>query len=231
MTFWPLFETYPLWCVPQAVWFNRIDDPTKPFLSFLNVRYFLIPDSIDPPPGWPTIAEDLTLRLVENPSVLPRAFAPAEFQVTHGGQEELQLMEGIQDFRRLGVVERLVGQPTGVWISNGNASVRILSYAPQKLSIGITARQPTLVATSVTAWPGWRLEVDGVRSALLHYNHAFLSFAIPAGNHRAELRYMPLGFVLGAGVTSATLTGLCVGGLIRRRRRETRLNPAESTPS
>jgi len=41
---------------------------------------------------------------------------------------------------------------------------------------------------------------------------------------------MPLGFVLGAGVTSATLTGLCVGGLIRRRRRETRPSPAESTP-
>lgn len=33
MTFAPLTETFPLWCVPQPVWYNRIEDPAKPFLS------------------------------------------------------------------------------------------------------------------------------------------------------------------------------------------------------
>ena len=42
MTFRLLVDTFPLWCVPQPVWFNRVDDPTKPFLNFLNVRYFLL---------------------------------------------------------------------------------------------------------------------------------------------------------------------------------------------
>jgi hypothetical protein len=31
MTFKPLFETYPLWCVHQPVWYNRVDDPRGPF--------------------------------------------------------------------------------------------------------------------------------------------------------------------------------------------------------
>jgi hypothetical protein len=227
MTFRRLYETYPLWSVHQPVWFNRIDDPTKPFLSFLNVKYFLLPEGMQPPPGWPTIALDLGIRLVENPNVLPRAFAPALFQVEPDGQRQLQIMEKIEDFGRLGVVERLPGQQSGVWIPNGEASVKVLSYGAQQFSVGITARQPTLVATSVTAWPGWRLKIDGVRSDPLAYNRAFLSFVVPAGEHRAELEYMPSGFVIGATVSGAALFSLVVGAMFWRRRAAS-LRPAES---
>jgi Bacterial membrane protein YfhO len=222
MTFRRLYETYPLWCVPQAVWFNRIDDPTRPFLSFLNVRYFLIPEGADPPPGWPTIARDLGIRVVENPNVLPRAFVPAEFQVEPDGQRQLQIMGGIQDFGRNGVVEELAGQPTGVWIPNGKASVKTLSYGAQRLVVGVAAHEPTLIATSVTAWPGWRLSIDGVRSSLLTYNRAFLGFVVPGGQHRVELNYMPSGFVLGAAVSGAALLSLVVAGILMRRRRTRR---------
>src|SRR5690349_8639592 len=41
MTLSRLRDTFPLWCVPQGVWFNRVDDATRPFLSFLNVRWLL----------------------------------------------------------------------------------------------------------------------------------------------------------------------------------------------
>jgi hypothetical protein len=218
MTSRRLVDTFPLWCVPQAVWFNRIDDPTKPFLTFLNVRYFLIPEGTNPPPGWPTIAHDLGIRVVENPNVLPRAFAPALFQIEADGERQLQVMQGIEDFGRFGVVERLPGQQNGVRIPNGEASVKLLSYGAQRFSVGIAARQPTLVATSVTAWPGWRLKIDGVRSELLSYNRAFLSFVVPAGEHRAELEYMPSGFVIGAIVSGASLFSLVVGATFWRRR-------------
>jgi len=218
MTFRRFYETYPLWCVNQAVWFNRIDDPTKPFLSFLNVRYFLLPEGMSAPPGWPTVAEDLTLRLVENPSVLPRAFLPAMFRIEPDGQRQLDAMGDIGDFGRLGVVERFAGRPPGVWIPNGEASVKILSYRPDRLSIGVKAREPALIATSVTAWPGWRLRIDGKRADLVGYNHSFLSFVVPAGPHRVELSYMPLSFVVGAYVSGVTLLFLCVGAAVMRRR-------------
>jgi hypothetical protein len=219
MTFRRLVETYPFWCVPQSVWFNRIDDPRRPFLSFLNVRYFLIPEGSDPPPGWPTIAHDLGVRLVENPGVLPRAFAPESFRIEADAQLRLQIMGGIQDFGRFGVVDRLVGQPTGVWIPNGKADVKILGHQAQRLSLAVTARQPTLVATSVTGWPGWRLRIDGIATDLLGYDHAFLSFVVPAGKHRAELEYMPKGFTIGAAVTGTALVGLSIAQIMRRRRR------------
>jgi hypothetical protein len=228
MTFRRLVDTFPLWCVPQAVWFNRIDDPTKPFLSFLNVRYFLVPEGTKPPPGWPTIAHDLGIRVVENPNVLPRAFAPALFQIEPDGERQLQVMQGIEDFGRLGVVERLPGRESGVWIPNGQAFVRMLSYGARQFSVGITSRQPTLVATSVTAWPGWRLKIDGVPSELLAYNRAFLSFVVPAGGHRAELEYMPSGLVIGAVVSGASLFSLIIAAVVWRRRGTASPRPAES---
>lgn len=228
MTFRRLQETYPLWCVPQPVWFNRIDDPTRPFLSFLNVRHFLLPDGMEPPPGWPTIAEQWGMRVVRNPKALPRAFAPALFRVEPDGPSHLAAMAEIEDFGRLGVVERFpTVQPTGVWIPNGEAAVEVSSYGAQRLTLAVTARAPTLVATSVTAWPGWRLKVDGRRSDLLPYNRAFLSFLVPAGRHEVELRYMPAGFVIGAAVSAAALATLFVGALLLRlRRRRATLAPA-----
>jgi uncharacterized membrane protein YfhO len=71
--------------------------------------------------------------------------------------------------------------------------------------LAIDATEPTLVATSVTAWPGWKLELDGSRSELVGYNHAFLGFRVPAGRHTAVLRYRPDGFVAGAAISAATL--------------------------
>jgi len=228
MTFRPLVDTFPLWCVPQAVWFNRIDDPTKPFLNFLNVRYFLIPEGMDPPRGWRTMSHDLGIRVVENPHVLPRAFAPAMFQVAADAPVQLQILQGIDDFGRLGVVERLPGRESSIWIPNGEASVKVLSYGVRQLSVGIRARQPTLVATSVTAWPGWRLRIDGERSELVGYNRAFLSFLVPAGEHRAELTYMPSGFVTGASVSGAALFGLVAAAMFRPRRPASHFHTSDS---
>jgi hypothetical protein len=231
MTFRRLFETYPLWCVHQAVWFNRIDDPTKPFLSFLNVKYFLFPEGVQAPPGWPTIAEDLGIRVVENPGVLPRAFAPAMFRIEPDGQKQLQIMGEIHDFARLGVVEKFAGQSPGVWIPNGQASVRISAYAPARLSIDVTAGQPALIATSVTGWRGWRLKIDGKRADLVPYNRAFLSFVVPAGRHRAELEYFPSSFVFGAWVSGLTLLSLCVAALLKRRRQGPFQTPTVRVPT
>ena len=44
MTFSRYVATYDAWCTHQPVWFNRVDDLTKPFLSMINVRYAIASD-------------------------------------------------------------------------------------------------------------------------------------------------------------------------------------------
>ena len=109
MTFLRFFETYPLWCVHQPVWFNRVDDPTRPFLSFLNVRYVLAAPGVATPAGWPVLASASGGRLVENPTALPRAFIPREVQVQPDPQARLRGDGGDPGLRAEGFRERATG--------------------------------------------------------------------------------------------------------------------------
>jgi hypothetical protein len=221
MTFRPLADTFNLWCVSQPVWFNRVDDPAKPFLSFMNVRYVLTPPGHRPPVGWRVLsAGGAQGQLVENPLALPRAFVPRSLRHEKEPTRQVALLERIRDFADEGVVG--APPPSGTAgdesRANGDASVRIASYEPQRMELAIDARDAALVATSMTAWPGWKLAVDGVKSPLISYNHAFLAFRVAPGRHTAVLRYLPDSFLLGSAVSGATALFGAVLYLIARRR-------------
>ncbi len=100
-----LVQTFPLWCVNQGVWFNRIDDPTRPFLSFINVRWFLLPLDALVPAGWRVLAESRRERLVENPGALERAFAPRMLRGDPEPGARLAILGDIADFRERGVLD------------------------------------------------------------------------------------------------------------------------------
>jgi hypothetical protein len=221
MTFKPLFDTYPLWCIHQPVWFNRVDDPTRPFLAFLNVRYFLASPGHTPPAGWKILSRGEEGFVFENPKALARAFAPRALRYEAEATLQMRVLEEISDFAEQGVVGESppAGAPAGGILLNGEASVRILSYEPQRMTLEIDARQPALVGTSVTAWPGWKLTVDGARAALIPFNHAFLAFRVPPGRHTAVLRYWPDSFVAGSAVSLTTLAAVLF--LLVRRLRNT----------
>jgi hypothetical protein len=216
MTFKPFFDTFPLWCVPQPIWYNRVDDPTRPFLSFLNVRYVLAPRGHPPPSGWKILYRGEEGQLLENPRVLPRAFVPRFLRYGTARGDDIAVMEGIRDFGVEGVVGESPPEGTsgaGAY-SNGEASVEITSYEPQRMALHAAAAGTALVATSVTAWPGWKLSIDGARAPLVRYNHAFLAFRVPPGSHTAVLRYMPDSFIRGSVISLVTLA-VCLTLLLR----------------
>jgi hypothetical protein len=227
MTFRPLSETFNLWSVSQPVWFNRVDDPAKPFLSFLNVRYVLTPPGHRPPAGWRVLSSGGEQgQLLENPLALPRAFVPRSLRHEKEPARQVALLERIRDFGEEGVVG--IPPPRGTAGDesrpNGEASVRIVSYEPQRLELAVDARDAALVATSMTAWPGWKLAVDGEKAPLLSYNHAFLAFHVAPGRHAAVLRYLPDSFLIGSAVSGATaLLGAAIFLIDRRRDRRRRM--------
>ncbi len=223
ITFKPLVETFPLWCVAQPFWFNRVDDPTRPFLSFLNVRYVYEPPGSAHPPGWTVLHSGADGVLLENPGAFPRAFAPRSIAYEMDPTRRINLLEGITDFAERGVIGQTLpaGSLPGAWQPNGEATVVVSSYRPQNMTLEINAKQAAFVATSVTAWPGWKLAVDGAKAALVPYNHAFLAFRISAGQHTAVLRYRPDGFVRGSAVSAVTLL-LCAVLLLHAGRATSR---------
>jgi len=223
MTFAPLYETFPLWCVPQPVWFNRVEDPTRPFLSFLNVRWVLAPADRRVPPGWIERAAGDGTRLLENPGAFERAFVPRRLRYETSEERARGSLEQIQDFAAFGVVE-VSGSDSalaGRWVENGEARVHIESYRPDRLALSVEAGAGgATVGTSVTRWPGWKLRIDGRRSTLATYNRAFLAFRVPPGRHAAVLRYWPDGFAAGLAVTAGTLAACAVSAILLSRGRK-----------
>src|SRR5262245_40474937 len=178
LTLWPLVQTYPLWAA-KNVWFNRVDDLDRPFLSFLNVRWALAPSALPLPDGWSRRASGPGADLLENSSALPRAFVPNHLWVEADPGRRLDVLAGITDFGERGVIAADPALPSGRWVDNAPGRVSVIAYRNgAALSLDVEAEGRCVVATSVPAWPGWKARLDDGVLLPLSYNHAFLGFAV-----------------------------------------------------
>jgi hypothetical protein len=200
-------ETYALWCRPQPVWFQRVDDVTRPFLSFLNVRYAL--SDKPAPPGWRQVAQDRGTYLHENTRVLPRAFVPASVSAGYPRLWNLADLLAAKDFSSHGWIE--TKGPRQTIVSSGTVRTRATRGG---YTLHAEMHSDGWIVTSIPDWPGWQATIDGHAAETAIANHAFVGVKVPKGRHRVELRYWPRTFVIGAGVTIATLALLACAILL-----------------
>jgi hypothetical protein len=209
-----LVDTYPLWSAFQVAWFNRIDDLSRPFLSFLNVRYVIA--QTDPPEGWVIKAEDRGTRLLENTRVMPRAFIPSRIRYEREGKATLEAMKQATDFSDVAWIEAPEYEPHEA--TNGPGRLTLF-----ETGLGYTfdaeMDQAGWVIISATAWKGWQAVIDGQRVTPRFANHAFLGVYVPQGPHRVKLEYRPESFTLGRNISLATLGVLVAAGFVAMRRR------------
>ncbi|HSP35970.1 MAG TPA: hypothetical protein VLU46_16790, partial [Thermoanaerobaculia bacterium] len=164
-------ETWRLWSVDQGTTFNRVDDLTRPFLSFLNVRFAIVPPSYAPPPGWRVFATAAGTRLIENTNVIPRAFVPRRVRFYNVAWEAVNEMTGETNFReRAWIQARGVGE-----IDNGSGEVTSIRARSYGYDIAADMQHDGWVVISESAWTGWRAYVDGRRLPPQIANAAFVA--------------------------------------------------------
>lgn len=213
-------DTFPLWCTTQPVWFNRVDDLQRPFLSALNVRYAMVPAGEMVPPGWTLVSDSPGMRLLENQNVLDRAFIPQRIRLGLNPRMEIDQMYPASDFRAVGwVSSRGVKETTE--IANGPGRVSIQQKG-LNLELHATLEKASWILISETAWDGWRATSEGRSVPLETGDHALLALHLEAGSHDVELHYRPRSFTVGAVCTAISLLGTIVALLqnfLSRRRR------------
>lgn len=214
MTNMRYFKTYPLWCVAQPVWFNRVDDATRPFLSFLNVRFVVSGRGGAVPAGWKEFTRGPNCAIFENPKALPRAFAPERVIFAPDEESTLEAMKGCGDFSKVAWIAQS-GSERGEH-DNGRATVETRREGSD-LEMAIEAQSPAWIVVSQTAWKGWSAEEDGREIPLRFANNAFLAFPVEAGRHRVRLAYKPASFRYGVGLFLLTGVAAVVAAGWRRR--------------
>jgi uncharacterized membrane protein YfhO len=68
-------------------------------------------------------------------------------------------------------------------------------------------------------YPGWTATVDGDKTQIYITNFLLRGVAVPAGQHRVELRYTAPGARNGAIISAITLIGIVALAVLDRRQR------------
>jgi hypothetical protein len=225
MTFGRLAETFPLWSVPQAVWSNRVDDLSRPFLSLMNVRYAFVAPSSPVPARWHSLVSFQNYRILKNDAALPRAFIPS---IVHVGTDRdiLRKMAACKDFGSEAWIET-----PGPIATQQNGSGRVsIQTRGSRLLLHANMDSAGWIVMSETAWRGWRVLL-GDASLKVHYaDHAFIAVYLPRGQHDLMAEYWPRAFATGATITITTL--LVLGLIALGARISDRLAiPARPSPS
>lgn len=216
MTFARLADTYPVWSIPQPVSFNAIGDLQPPFLSFLNIKYAIVPMPVKVTEGWRELMKDRSAKLFENTRVLPRAFVPRHIRYERSGGPIVKAMTNATDFSDTAWIEVPEMQPHE--IANG-PGVLTLHKDGFGLSIDAVMENDGWIVASQSAWSGWRAYIDGHRVQTRFANHAFLGVFVPKGRHAVKLQYLPESFTRGRNISFATLGALIVAAIVPSARR------------
>jgi hypothetical protein len=223
----PSIQLWPLWCTFQPIWFNRVDDISRPFLSFLNVRYGVISDGAPVPDGWREVARQRGAMLVENTRALDRAFVPRRVKLGLPVDRQVTEIGAVADYAETAWLSANVAPYER---ENGPGRVRVSAYSPGgRYLLDAAMERDGWIVLSETAWKGWRAYVDGRRVEMQTANVSFLGVHIPAGRHTVRVVYWPESFVTGRAITFATLAALLISASVhmaRTKRRVLKPRPA-----
>lgn len=95
-----------------------------------------------------------------------------------------------------------------------NATIRLTSYAPNKLEYKTSAANEQLAVFSEVYYPkGWNVYVDGKPSELFRADYILRAMIVPAGEHVITFEYKPQSYFMGAKI-SAISSGILLLALL-----------------
>ncbi len=203
----------PLALVDYQTYLGAVGDRgASPLYNFLNTQ-FVIADK-GRPPGGPTLIsvfdEDPAVDVYLNTNALPRVSLAYSATVVPDGEAAFGAIHTPGFDPLSGVIVQ--GDAPALASSAppaSDANLYYLEYEPETFTVIALNPAPAYVVFSEVWYPGWRAWVDGVEAPIHRANFAFRAVYLPkAGEHKVVMRFEPVSWKIGLGVTVLTLLGI-----------------------
>ncbi len=125
----------------------------------------------------------------------PYVYAPERFEVVPSGERRLTLM-GQKDFNPYLLSYLSDAPPTEAPAADlpkpDELTYQLTRDDPDEQVFQVQRKQSGWTVFSEVVYPGWKVWVDGKRTALLTANHVFRTVYVPAGEHEVRFSYEPV---------------------------------------
>ena len=145
--------------------------------------------------------------VLENKTVLPKAWLVPSVVVVPDGRQRLSMMNSSPEFIPARVA--LVESPPPVQMAqfpsapSGTAAVNI--YTPNRIVVQATVVQNSLLVIGEKYYRWWYAYVDGTKSDIVPVDHVLRGVYLTPGNHTVEFVFDPLSFKAGKYLTITSL--------------------------
>lgn len=198
--------------------------------NFLNAQ-FVIANKDRPPADntfVPVFNEDPALDIYLNTNAMPRVSLVYSATLVPNGEAAFGAIHDPNFNPLVSVVAEGAPSPTpppSVQSPMGEgpgeeaeANLYYLHYAAESFTVIARNPAPAYLVFSEVWYPGWRAWVDGIETPIFIANFAFRGiYLAQPGEHTVVMRFEPLSWKIGLGITLLTLIGL-ITWLVRSRR-------------
>ncbi|PPK86070.1 membrane protein YfhO [Neolewinella xylanilytica] len=157
-------------------------------INMLNTKYFLIP------------GEGGELRAQQNPDAFGNAWLVEEIDFVQGADAEFAALGTVEDLRNTAIVEEAFAPALGALNPNGQGTIELTSYAPNRLTYRFRSDSDQLaVFSEIWYGPdlGWEATIDGQPAQLIRANYALRALPVPAGDHEIVMTFAPSSYAFG----------------------------------
>jgi hypothetical protein len=197
--------------------------------DLINTKYLVLgadqyakdKENIDPRYRQVFVASDTKQVILENSSVLPKAWLVDTTYVNDNGGQILQMMQSpLFDPRKSAFVESAPPLPLASSGNAGTAEVKL--FEGEKMEISANASTNSLLVLGEKYYKGWTATVDGKPATVYPVNYILRGVYLPPGQHRVTFVFDPLPFKIGKYLTFASfaLFAVMLARELRRSRSE-----------
>ena len=201
---------------------------SSPLLDALSARYLIVPNELDPGrpdllhlhQRFPVVYADTGVHILDNREAFPRAWLVYQATQVPAGEALPLLTSERIDLAMTAVLESV---PPDLAVPTDPAADRVTvqSYAPDEIALTTYTDAPGMVVLSEVYDPNWQAYLDGDAVPVVVADHVLRAVAVPAGEHRLELRHesrsLQLGLLISA-LTGTLITLVAVALIVRQRR-------------